>query len=93
MKCCANWHLVDNCQIGIKMDMMDFDMNNVGAMNNNNTSQVESHHQEQQGNGDPGQVASAGASNVDTNTLAAVLQFLQKHNLKVTGFICTNLND
>lgn len=62
---------------------MEFDMNDVTQVNNN-TPQVESQQQENQRNGDSGEAGNAGA-NLDTHTLAAVLQFLQKHNLKVVN--------
>ena len=46
-------------------------------------------------NNPPAQTAAASsdAANLDTNTLAAVLQYLQKHNLKVLSYISQFYNE
>jgi hypothetical protein len=64
---------------------MEFDMNQIPQTSNSNGKIEASESQNSEVQSENSAVQSVEPENVDSNTLAAVLQFLQKHNLKVTG--------
>ena len=68
-----------------KTKKMEFDMNQIPQTSNSNGKIEASESQNSEVQSENSAVQSVEPENVDSNTLAAVLQFLQKHNLKVTG--------
>jgi hypothetical protein len=63
---------------------MEFDMNQISQTSSLNAKSEASESQNNEVHSENSAVQSVEPENVDSNTLAAVLQFLQKHNLKVT---------
>jgi hypothetical protein len=63
---------------------MEFDMNQISQTSNSNAKIEASESQNSEVPSENSAVQPVEPENVDSNTLAAVLQFLQKHNLKVT---------
>jgi trans-aconitate methyltransferase len=62
---------------------MEFDMNQISQTSNSNAKIEASESQNSEVSSENSAVQPVEPENVDSNTLAAVLQFLQKHNLKV----------
>jgi hypothetical protein len=62
---------------------MEFDMNQISQTSNSNAKIEASESQNSEVPSENSAVQPVEPENVDSNTLAAVLQFLQKHNLKV----------
>lgn len=77
---------------------MEFDMNQLAPASNPEPKNDSSENQTSENPSGNNAVQTGETENVDSNTLAAVLQFLQKHNLKVsyatfeTCHLCHNQN-
>ncbi len=63
---------------------MEFDMNQLPPASNPEPKNDSSENQTSENPSGNNAVQTGETENVDSNTLAAVLQFLQKHNLKVS---------